>query len=72
MKSIFHKIGRPTHLLTLHDVNDNHYTRTACGSKWWSGKNDGQGNDLGAWDARDVNCLNCGRTKAYKTMMGKT
>lgn len=28
--------------------------------------------ELSAYDGRDVNCLSCKRTKAWKTYMGKT
>ena len=48
-------IGKPIHLRVGAGA-------TACGLF---------GSHMAAWDARDVECERCKKTKAYKTKMGK-
>jgi hypothetical protein len=48
-------MGKPTHFAIKNNV-------TACGLI---------GKHYSAHDARDCNCLNCMKTKAYKVYMGK-
>lgn len=53
------QVGRPVHMR----VKSNASHETACGLIGSSGK-------LSAWDARDVECGLCRKTKAYKKAMG--
>jgi hypothetical protein len=65
------KIGIPTHMLLQGTEG---YIWTACGLRAGAQHEGRYGADLwllGAWDARDVNCINCAKTKKYKTTMGK-
>lgn len=59
MKRVFIlKLGRPTHFLRRNGY-------PACGT------GSGVAKSEGAYDPRDVDCLNCMRTKLYRKMMGK-
>ena len=49
--------GKPAHFRT-----DNEQRRSVCGIPWV---------EFFAWDARDVNCVRCMKTKAWKRAMGR-
>lgn len=61
------RVGKPTHLEVKYDT-PGHYTGsvswTACGLV-------GTPTHDAAWDPRDVDCLNCRRTREFKQRMGK-